>query len=131
MLIDTLSFKKYVEGYPWAAYRQFCQHFLAPLALMSTKDVRLNRLSRVYIGGVPLDLASALLPYRTRYSFSLQLHIHLHAKSQKKYAKTVIDKSKFTPKVSRQSLLGQVFEIRNTDRIKNSERTMYLMTRRQ
>ncbi|HNQ96085.1 MAG TPA: hypothetical protein PKH47_15555, partial [Anaerolineales bacterium] len=33
MLIDTLSFEMYQEGQPWVAYKQFCQHFLAPLAL--------------------------------------------------------------------------------------------------
>ncbi len=42
ILIDTLSFEKCVEGQPWIAYRQFCQHFLAPLALMSHTDIRLN-----------------------------------------------------------------------------------------
>src|SRR6185436_4959816 len=63
-LIDTLSFEVYEEGEPWVAYRQFCQHFLAPLALMALKDVRLNQLLRVYIDGVPLDLVSELLPTR-------------------------------------------------------------------
>ena len=63
ILIDTLSFEKYVKGKPWVAYRQFCQHFLAPLALMSRKDIRLNQLLRIYIDGVPLDLASSLLPF--------------------------------------------------------------------
>ena len=32
VFIDTLSFEKYTEGQAWPAYRQFCQHFLAPLA---------------------------------------------------------------------------------------------------
>ena len=44
VLIDTLSFTAYREGEPWIAYRQFCQHFLAPLALMSYVDVRLAAL---------------------------------------------------------------------------------------
>ena len=39
VLIDTLSFETYVEGEPWVAYRQFCQHFLAPLAVMSLTDL--------------------------------------------------------------------------------------------
>lgn len=86
MLIDTLSFEKYPEGRPWVAYRQFCQHFLAPLALMSYRDVRLNQLSKLYLDGVPMDLASALLPGRTRFRFSLLTHIHLHARSQKHFA---------------------------------------------
>ena len=86
LLIDTLSFEIYQEGQPWVAYRQFCQHFLAPLALMAHKDVRLSQLLRVYIDGVPLDLASRLLPWRTKLSFSLLSHIHLHASAQKRYA---------------------------------------------
>ena len=85
-LIDTLSFEIYKEGQPWVAYRQFCQHFLAPLALMALKDVRLNQLLRVYIDGVPLDLASELLPWRTRLNFGLLTHIHLHAGAQKRYS---------------------------------------------
>lgn len=85
-LIDTLSFERYEPGRPWAAYRQFCQHFLAPLALASRTDVRLSQLSRLYIDGVPLDLASRLLPWRTRWSLSLGLHIHAHARRQRKAA---------------------------------------------
>ncbi len=84
--IDSLSFERYVEGKPWVAYKQFCQHFLAPLALMSKTEARLNQLLRVYIDGVPLDLASRLLPWSSVFSFSLGVHIHAHAKSQKKHA---------------------------------------------
>ncbi len=85
VFIDTLSFGRYREGEPWVAYRQFCQHFLAPLALMSRRDIRLGGLLRLHIDGVPLDLASSLLPRRTRFSFSLLSHIHLHAKSQARH----------------------------------------------
>ena len=85
-LIDTLSFELYREGQPWVAYRQFCQHFLAPLALMALRDIRLNQLMRVYIDGVPLDLASGLLPAGTRFNFGLLTHIHLHAGAQKRYS---------------------------------------------
>jgi len=86
VLIDTLSFEKYPAGRPWVAYRQFCQHFLAPLALMAYRDVRLNQMSRLFLDGVPLDLASSLLPARTRWRFSLLSHIHMHARSQQRYA---------------------------------------------
>jgi len=91
VLIDTLSFERYHEGRPWVAYRQFCQHFLAPLALMSCTDVRLNQLLRVYIDGVPLDIASGLLPLSSRLRFSLLCHIHLHARSQRHYADKVVN----------------------------------------
>jgi len=86
LLIDTLSLEPYVEGTPWVAYRQFCQHFLAPLALMACRDVRLGQLLRVHIDGVPLDLASRLLPTSTRFRFGLLTHIHLHARSQLRHA---------------------------------------------
>jgi len=86
VLIDTLSFEDHPEGEPWVAYRQFCQHFLAPLALMSHTDVRLSQLLRVYIDGIPLDLASRLLPGSTKLSLALGTHIHLHARSQAHYA---------------------------------------------
>ncbi len=93
VLIDTLSFEKYHQGKPWVAYKQFCQHFLAPLALMSCKDIRLGQLFRVHMDGVPLDLASSLLPFRTWLKLSLLSHIHLHAKSQKYYADKITDTS--------------------------------------
>ena len=83
VLIDTLSFTAYHEGEPWVAYRQFCQHFLAPLALMAWRDVRLLSLMRTNIDGIPLDLASGLLPWRTRLSPGLLMHIHAHAVSKK------------------------------------------------
>ena len=85
IFIDTLSFERVEEGRSWQAYRQFCQHFLAPLMLMSYRDIRLNQLLKVYIDGIPLDLASSLLPMRSRFNLSSAFHIHLHAKLQKKY----------------------------------------------
>jgi ribosomal protein L11 methylase PrmA len=105
VLIDTLSFERYPEGKPWIAYRQFCQHFLAPLSLMSLRDIRLSQLLRIYIDGVPLDLASSLLPARSRLSLPLLLHIHLHASTQKRYAAARIETSR---QVSRTALLGLI-----------------------
>lgn len=105
-LIDTLSFEMYNEGQPWVAYRQFCQHFLAPLALMALKDVRLSQLLRVYIDGVPLDLASELLPWRTRFSFGLATHIHLHAKAQLHYAGEEVKPRRGT--MGRQAMIGLI-----------------------
>jgi ribosomal protein L11 methylase PrmA len=86
VLIDTLSFERYREGQPWPAYRQFCQHFLAPLAVMAMTDQRLNQLLRIHLDGLPLDLASALLPLGSRFRFGTLLHLHLHARSQARYA---------------------------------------------
>jgi ribosomal protein L11 methylase PrmA len=87
VLIDTLSFEVLDPTRPWAAYRQFCQHFLAPLALMSRVDVRLGQLLRVHLDGVPLDLASRLLPVSTRLRPGLMVHLHMHATAQRSSAR--------------------------------------------
>ena len=113
-LIDTLSFDLYREGEPWVAYRQFCQHFLAPLALMALKDVRLNQLLRVYIDGIPLDLASELLPARTRLNFGLLTHIHLHAGAQKRYAGEEAKSRRAT--MNRQAMTGLIESLGSTVR---------------
>ena len=85
VFIDTLSFEIYEDGAPWVAYRQFCEHFLGPLALMAHRDVRLHQLLSRFIDGVPLDLVANLLPLRTRARFGLLAHIHLHARSQQRH----------------------------------------------
>lgn len=85
VLIDTLSFKQHEDGRPWDGYRQFCQHFLAPLALMCRRDVRLLQLLRVHIDGVPLDLATSLLPRSSWLRLGLLMNIRLHARSQRRH----------------------------------------------
>jgi hypothetical protein len=105
LFIDTLSFEDYVEGKPWIAYRQFCQHFFAPLALCSLKDLRLSRLLSLFPDGIPLDLASRLLPMRSNLKMSVLTHIRLHSKAQRHYQ----DKGRnpaFKRSVSKMGLLG-------------------------
>jgi ribosomal protein L11 methylase PrmA len=108
ILIDTLSFETYQEGKPWDAYRQFCQHFLAPLALMSHVDIRLGQLLRVYIDGIPLDLASRLLPASTRLNFGLLTHIHIHASAQTRYADADVTASASRGGMSKNAFIGLI-----------------------
>lgn len=77
--IDSLSFEHYREGSAWPAYGQFCRHFLAPLALAAFIDLRLIGLLREHVDGVPLDLASRILPSKTKLNPGLLAHIHMHA----------------------------------------------------
>lgn len=114
VLIDTLSFERLQEGRPWVAYRQFCQHFLAPLVLVAYGDIRLMKLSRLHVDGVPLDLASSLLPTRTRLRPGLLTHIHLHAKSQKRYSGQPEAGKSSTASVSLRALRGLVDSLRST-----------------
>lgn len=83
VLIDTLSFERHAGG-PWIAYRQFCQHFYAPLCLAAATDAGLVRLESLFIDGLPLTTASALLPRSSWLRPGPLLHIHLHAKAEQK-----------------------------------------------
>ena len=103
VLIDTSSFEIYVEGKPWVAYRQFCENFLAPLALMSYVDNDMTSLFLSNINGIPLELTSKLLPIKTKLNFGLFMHIHMHAKMQKRCANNY--KSIENIKVSKQQQL--------------------------
>jgi len=107
-LVDTLSFEVLEEGEPWAAYRQFCSHFLAPLALMAYRDARLGGLLRNHLDGIPLDLASRVLPRRTWLSPGLLVHLHLHASAQRRYAGKAVSGGRYRRRMSRQALLGLV-----------------------
>lgn len=83
IFIDTLSFEEYKDGMAWTAYKQFCQHFLAPLALMAKVDPNLSQLLRVHLDGIPLPLAAKLMPGGSRWNAGLGMHLFLHARAQK------------------------------------------------
>jgi len=106
LLIDTLSLQRYPDGEPWYAYGQFCRHFMAPLALASFSDIRLVRLLRLHHDGIPLDLARALLPLRSRFHLPTLLHIHLHGRWKERYSGAAGQSSRV--RMSRISLEGLV-----------------------
>ena len=85
IFIDTLSFEPRDANSPWLAYRQFCEHFLVPLALMSRVDIQLGTLLRAHLEGVPLELGSRLLGARSWRSVGLLFHVRLHAMAQRRY----------------------------------------------
>ena len=111
MLIDIGSFSKYEDGAPWVAYKQFCQHFLAPLTLMLYCDVRSNSLLRNYIDGIPLDLAKSYLPTRAKFNFGILVHVILHSKSINSYANSG---SKIERRVSKTSIYALIDSLRRT-----------------
>ncbi len=101
VFIDTLSFEIYPQNKPWIAYRQFCQHFLAPLALMSYKNINLSQMLKSYLEGISLSMAASLLSANSWFNLGLLIHLHLHAKSQGDYSnldtsKININKKSFT-----------------------------------
>ena len=88
VLIDTLSFETYREGAPWIAYRQFCEHFLAPLMLMARVHVDAGRLLREFLDGIPLEVAARVLGARGLVSPASLIHVRAHARSIRHFAGT-------------------------------------------
>ncbi len=97
VFIDTLSFDTYHNGDPWTAYGQFCRHFLAPLLLMRYISPDLNKLQIPFLDGIPLEVASVMLPTRTHFSPMIKANIHMHAKAHKKHKQTFA--TKHTPQL--------------------------------
>ncbi len=107
ILIDTLSFEVAEATQPWPAYRQFCEHFLAPLALIAHRDARCGLMLRDFIDGIPLDLATTLLPGRTRLNLGLLSHLHVHAGAQKRAAREAPPTADAPARERRVSATGQ------------------------
>ncbi|MBS1760605.1 MAG: SAM-dependent methyltransferase [Bacteroidetes bacterium] len=96
IFIDTLSFEIYNPQAPWIAYSQFCETFLAPLLLMHHTKKPLQSLMLAWPDGIPLDIAKALLPQKTKFSLHTYLHIHLHSKIATKSSGSKTHHTKFS-----------------------------------
>ena len=81
MFIDHLSFVKSDGVLPWAAYSQFCRHFLYPLAVGAYRSFHVNGLFRNFLDGLDSQMAVDLLPVRA----TLKPYILLHNRFIKKY----------------------------------------------
>jgi SAM-dependent methyltransferase len=114
VFIDTLSFEPRQEGAPWAAYKQFCEHFLVPLALMSRRDIRCGSLLRSHLDGIPLQLGSRLLPRSTWLRPGTLIHLHLHAWLVERYAGTGAGAAGHRRGMSRDAAIALVRGLRGT-----------------
>jgi hypothetical protein len=105
---------RYNEGDPWEGYKQFCEHFIAPLALSAYAGPEILPALRVYLDGIPLSLASKLLPARTRLHGGLLSHIYLHSASQKRHDQLENKQDIKQRKVSKMALNGLMASVENT-----------------
>lgn len=97
--IDTLSFERYDAAQPWIAYRQFCESFLLPLALMHYNQVPLSSLLLSYPEGIPLPVGSQWLPWRSKLKLNDYLHLHLNARvTNRPHNSSTETKTPFTAK---------------------------------
>ncbi|MBB5519491.1 class I SAM-dependent methyltransferase [Amphiplicatus metriothermophilus] len=86
IFIDSLSFRKYVEGEYWTAHRQFCQQFLNPLLLCAYCGVAHNEWFRGAVEGIATESLARLMPWRRRFSWRVLAHVILPAALQKRDA---------------------------------------------
>lgn len=107
ILLDTSSFVFFESPDYWLAYRQFCEEFFGPIALMHYRGHRWGRLTMAALRGIPLDFISEQLPWKSFLNISCLLHIHLHAK-----AKNDLTKNSKTPTVGfTKEKLEQLFNL--------------------
>lgn len=85
VFIDTLSFEIYEKGKPWQGYKQFCEHFLAPLALAHYSSMDVLKTLRTHIDGMPLSYVINLIPAKARLRPGLLAHLYLHNASQQRH----------------------------------------------
>ncbi|HEX3387020.1 MAG TPA: class I SAM-dependent methyltransferase, partial [Mucilaginibacter sp.] len=87
VLFDTTSFILFTANDPWVAYRQFCEEFLGPVALMRYNGVQWGKLTMTAVRGLDLPFISRQLPGTSRLDPTCLLHIHLHARYMGKKGK--------------------------------------------
>ncbi len=79
IFMDVLSFCEYREGDPYLGYKQFCEHFLAPLCLTAYSGIDFNPWFRGHLEGLDLMEVSTALPVSSCFRPPVLLHIHLQA----------------------------------------------------
>jgi len=112
-LIDTLSFEKYDNNLPWIAYRQFCECFLGPLVLMHYLHQPLQKMMMAWPDGIPIDMVSEMLPFKSRMNLHVNLHIHLQASLSGKKQKENDVQKKFSEKKFLQLLDSLTILVKN------------------
>jgi hypothetical protein len=80
VMFDTSSFMFFKKNDSWIAYRQFCEEFLSPVALMHYNGAEWSKLTIANLRGIPLSFVSKQLPIKSWFNLTTLLHIHLHSK---------------------------------------------------
>lgn len=91
VFIDYLSFRRYREGEPWLAHRQFCQQFLNPLVLQAKLGVPFHAWFRGQPDGIEIGELAALLKLRHKFSPVLFSHVVLLARLQGRVDESAVE----------------------------------------
>jgi hypothetical protein len=112
IFIDTLSFDFYQEDTPWRAYKQFIMHFLGPLVLAKYHGTDIFRMMQTHIDGLPVQLISSLLPFKTKFNSTIFTNIHLLAKMERKHSEDYDAKTKIAKlsKKAHQNIIDSLYD---------------------
>lgn len=80
IMFDTTSFSFFHNNDKWLAYKQFCEEFLSPFALMHYGGQNWSKMSISHLHGFPLEFVSYTLPIKSWLNFTCLINIHIHAK---------------------------------------------------
>ena len=84
VFIDSLSFRRYVDGEYWAGHRQFCDQFLNPLLLQSKLGVPYNAWYRGSPEGIGAESLNDILPWYSKFSWGVFSNVVLQARLQER-----------------------------------------------
>ena len=116
IFIDVLSIQKYEDGEYWSAYKQFCENFLNPLILGSSKGISHNDCFRGALEGIESKEINKLLNFRDKLSYKIFIHVVLQTKFIEKSLnnpKITGTKLKTLKKYPKNSYLGLLHQLRN------------------
>ena len=111
--IDLPSFEPYVDGRPWMAYKQFCEMFLAPLAIQSYNGVSVQSWLKGSIDGINIIECSNVLPLTSYLNFGLLGHIHLQAHATKSISSISTKRNQKEVFIKRENLVFLLKSLRN------------------
>lgn len=87
VFIDHLSLRPYRDGELWTGHRQFCMQFLNPLLFWSALATPPNAWFRGSLEGIAPEETAALLPLRTKFSWTVFTHVVAQASLQRRALK--------------------------------------------
>lgn len=124
VFIDTLSFDFYEENKPWRAYKQFITHFFGPLLLAHYHGTQSLKLMSSFMDGIPVNMLSSMLPFKTKLNPFLYSNIHLLAKFEDKHNEDYKGETKATSlsKRGQLNIIRSLYDyIKKLDLKENSE----------
>ncbi len=80
VMFDTSSFIFLKENDKWVAYRQFCEEFLSPIALMYYNGAEWAKITMANLRGMSLSFVSKQLQIKSWFNLTALLHLHMHSK---------------------------------------------------